>query len=65
MDSREARALLGIDDDASPEEVRAAYRRTLKRWHPDGFAGDPEGADDAAEQTRPTFPPRLTTTRLG
>lgn len=52
MDRNEARTVLGVDGDVSPEEVRAAYRRTLKRWHPDRFTVDPEGTLDAAEQTR-------------
>jgi hypothetical protein len=52
MDRNEARTLLGLDGDVSPEEVRAAYRATLKRWHPDRFTGDPEGTRAAAEQTR-------------
>ena len=36
-------AVLGLDPDASPEQVAAAYREQAKRWHPDR-AGTP-GAD--------------------
>jgi hypothetical protein len=32
-------AVLGLDADASPEQVTAAYRRAAKRWHPDRAAG--------------------------
>jgi curved DNA-binding protein CbpA len=32
-------AVLGVDADASPDEVTAAYRRQAKRWHPDRVAG--------------------------
>ncbi len=41
MSEREARAMLGVDDDAGPEEIEAAYRRLIRRVHPDlgGAAG--------------------------
>jgi curved DNA-binding protein CbpA len=32
-------AILGISSGASPEEVRAAYRRLAKEFHPDHFNG--------------------------
>ena len=32
-------AILGISSSASPEEVRAAYRRLAKEFHPDHFEG--------------------------
>lgn len=31
----EARELLGLDLQASRKEIRAAYRRAARRWHPD------------------------------
>lgn len=31
----EARALLGVDASASPDEIRAAHRRIMARVHPD------------------------------
>jgi hypothetical protein len=31
--------VLGLDADASPDEVTAAYRREAKRWHPDRAPG--------------------------
>ncbi|MGZ6016291.1 MAG: J domain-containing protein [Phenylobacterium sp.] len=31
----EARSLLGVDPDASPEDVRAAYGRLIRKVHPD------------------------------
>ena len=31
--------VLEISPDASPEEVKAAYHRLAKRWHPDRFTG--------------------------
>ena len=41
MPSAEARALLGLEEQASAEEVREAHRRLIARVHPDtgGSAG--------------------------
>jgi hypothetical protein len=41
MSEREARDMLGVDDQAGPEEIEAAYRRLIRRVHPDlgGAAG--------------------------
>lgn len=41
MPSENLYETLGIDRDASPEEVRKAYRRKAKKAHPDA-GGDPE-----------------------
>ena len=35
MPPSEARALLGVGDQATPEEVREAHRRLIARVHPD------------------------------
>ena len=44
-------AVLGVDRDASPEEIRAAYRRLASEHHPDRFAGaSPREQEDAAER---------------
>lgn len=32
--------VLEIPSDASPEDIKAAYHRLAKRWHPDRFSGD-------------------------
>jgi len=32
---KEARELLGLDLQATRKEIRAAYRRAARRWHPD------------------------------
>ena len=32
-------AILGLDPDASPDEIADAYRRLAKRWHPDRGGG--------------------------
>jgi hypothetical protein len=35
MTLEEARELLGLGQQASRKEIRAAYRRAARRWHPD------------------------------
>jgi curved DNA-binding protein CbpA len=32
--------VLEVSQDANPDEIRAAYHRLAKQWHPDRFAGD-------------------------
>ena len=32
--------VLGVRADASPDELRQAYRDLVKVWHPDRFGGD-------------------------
>lgn len=32
--------VLEIPSDASPEDIKAAYHRLAKRWHPDRFSGE-------------------------
>jgi len=43
-------AVLGVVEDASREEIRAAYRRLVKRWHPDRWSGAPPVARERAER---------------
>ncbi len=38
MTLEEARELLGLAQQASRKEIRAAYRREARRWHPDRAA---------------------------
>jgi len=42
MTLEEAREILGLGLKASRREIRAAYRRAARRWHPDRA---PEGAE--------------------
>ena len=42
MTLEEARELLGLAPRASRQEIRAAYRRAARRWHPDRAPADQE-----------------------
>lgn len=33
-------ATLGVSPDASPEQIKSAYRSLVQRWHPDREGGD-------------------------
>jgi hypothetical protein len=35
MSAADARAILGVDPDATPEDIRVAYTRLMQRAHPD------------------------------
>lgn len=41
--------VLGVAPTATPDEIRAAYRRLARRYHPDLHAGDGHGAEAEAE----------------
>ena len=34
--------ILGVPESATQEEIRAAYRKLARRWHPDRFSAGPE-----------------------
>jgi hypothetical protein len=40
MSAAEARAILGIGDDATDEEIKQAHRRLMKQFHPDHGGSD-------------------------
>ena len=40
--------ILGVDKDASQDEIRSAYRKLSKQWHPD-LNHSPEAKDKFAE----------------
>lgn len=48
--------LLEVSQDAPPDEVRAAYHRLAKQWHPDRFTGDEKGpAEEKFRQLAEAF----------
>lgn len=51
LDGHDAYDLLGVPEDASPEEIRRAFRRQLRVWHPDPQQ-DPESRRAADRRTR-------------
>ena len=44
--------VLGVSPTASDEEIKATYRSLARRFHPDNFANDEEGARRAAERMK-------------
>lgn len=48
----EAYRVLELDRDASMEQVRESYKRLLRKYHPDRFAGRPEKQRAATEVTQ-------------
>jgi len=47
-----AYAILGLQPGCSPEDLRATYRKLVKRWHPDRFTADPAGQAEATARLR-------------
>jgi hypothetical protein len=45
-------ATLGLTPSASPVEVRKAYKKLVRQWHPDRFARDPAGQAEATQRMR-------------
>jgi DnaJ domain len=45
-------SILGVDAAASPTQVQERYRELVRRWHPDRFAGDPQGRAEATLRMR-------------
>ncbi len=48
MSAMDPYRVLGVDRDAPPDKLAAAYRRAAKRWHPD-YGGGPEAQARMAE----------------
>ncbi len=44
MAEKDLYRLLGVSPGASPERIRSAYRKLVRRYHPDVYGGDPEVA---------------------
>jgi curved DNA-binding protein CbpA len=50
MDRKDYYSILGISKDASSEEIKNAYRKLAKQWHPDLHQQDGPGAVKYAEE---------------
>ncbi len=50
MNRREALRILGLDEDATAEDIKTAYRETAQILHPDRFAGNKKLEERATEQ---------------
>lgn len=50
MNRTEALRILGLDANASADDIKAAYRETAQILHPDRFAGNKKLQDRATEQ---------------
>lgn len=50
MNRSEALRILGLDDDATADDIKTAYRETVQILHPDKFSGNKKLQDRATEQ---------------
>ena len=50
MNRNEALNILGLEDDASADDIKVAYRETVQILHPDKFAGNEKLQSRATEQ---------------
>ena len=47
MELVRACAVLGVTPSATAREAKRAYKKLVRRWHPDRFANDPQGEREA------------------
>ena len=50
MNRTEALHILGLEDDATADDIKIAYRETVQILHPDKFAGNEKLQSRATEQ---------------
>jgi DNA topoisomerase IA len=44
--------LLGVTPNSTKEDIRKAYIREIKKWHPDKFQNEPEKASEALAKSK-------------
>lgn len=45
---------LGVSKDATPEQIKSAYKKLAVKWHPDRNPDDREGAEVKFKEVRQT-----------
>ena len=50
MANKDYYSILGVDRNASEEQIKSAYRKEALKWHPDRHANDPEDKKKEAEE---------------
>lgn len=55
MTQREAYTILQINQGATVEEIKLAYRRQVKKYHPDIYVGDKKFAEEKTKQINDAY----------